>query len=358
VGAAVIDAVIFRFGRLILFVGIGLMTACAPHPTAKRAAFDPAAKIEEIFVATPRSLSSTGQAFGEQRPRGMNFFRADISVPPSHETGKIEWPDETPDASTDFVVAETEVMDGQDAMLRAIRRAHPGNEKLVFVHGYNNTLSDGMYRLAQIRTDFEITMPTVLFSWLSAGDPRGYAYDRDSILFSRDDFVEMLDGLTSAPGERVFLLAHSMGSHLVMEGLRQAALRGDNDILSRISGVVLMSPDIDPDLFRRQAEAIGPLPQPFLIFTSRQDRALSIAGFLTGRKQRLGLIDGPDKVKGLNVKVIDFTALADGEGYNHFVPVTSPAAVTVLRGMMDQVGERASAFRDYMVLETQPVLAE
>ena len=353
-----LKAMTFRFGRVSLFIAVGLLTACAPHQTAKRAIPDPAAKIEEIFVATPRSLSATGQAFGEQRPRGMNFFKADISIPPTHETGKVEWPDETPDAATDFVVADTEVLRDQAEMLRGVRRAHPGQETLVFVHGYNNTLSDGMYRLAQIRTDFEITMPTILFSWLSAGDPRGYAYDRDSVLFSRDDFVEMLDGLTSSPGERVFLLAHSMGSHLVMESLRQAALRGDTDILSRISGVVLMSPDIDPDLFRRQAEAIGKLPQPFLIFTSRQDRALSIAGFITGRKQRLGLIDGPDKVKGLNVKVVDFTALADGEGYNHFVPVTSPAAVRVLRGMIAHAGERASAFGDYMVLETQPVLTE
>ncbi len=357
-GTALFDVVAFRLDRLILFVGIGVLTACAPHKTAMRAAPDPAAKIEEIFVATPRSLSSTGQAFGEQRPRGMNFFRADISIPPNHVTGKVEWPDETPDASTDFVVAGTEVMRGQDAMLREVRRAHPGKEKLVFVHGYNNTLSDGMYRLAQIRTDFEITMPTILFSWLSAGDPRGYAYDRDSVLFSRDDFLEMLDGLTASPGDRVFLLAHSMGSHLVMEALRQAALSGDKDILSRISGVVLMSPDIDPDLFRSQAEAIGALPQPFLIFTTRQDRALSIAGFITGRKPRLGLIDGPDKVRGLNVKVVDFTALADGEGFNHFVPVTSPAAIAMLRGMINQAGERGSAFGDYMVLENHQIPAQ
>ena len=356
--SALFRAMTLRLGRVALFVGVGLLAACAPHQTAKRAVPDPAGKIQEIFVATPRSLSSTGQAFGEQRPRRMNFFRAGISVPPTHETGKIEWPDETPDASTDFVVAETQVLEGQADMLRAVRRAHSGEETLVFVHGYNNTLSDSMYRLAQIRSDFELTMPTILFSWLSAGDPRGYAYDRDSILFSRDDFVAMLDGLTSGPGERVILLAHSMGSHLVMEALRQAALRGDNDILSRISGVILMSPDIDPDLFRRQAEAIGPLPQPFLIFTSRQDRALSIAGFITGRKQRLGVIDGPDKVKGLNVKVVDFTALADGEGYNHFVPVTSPAAIDVLRGMINQAGKRAAAFGDYMVLGAQPALAE
>jgi esterase/lipase superfamily enzyme len=99
-----------------------------------------------------------------------------------------------------------------------MRRENPGtHETLLFVHGYNNTLSEAMYRLAQIQTDFDTGMPGVLFSWPSAGDPRGYIYDRDSVLFARDDLTAVLRQLTSGPGDKVFLLAHSMGSSLVME---------------------------------------------------------------------------------------------------------------------------------------------
>ena len=238
--------------------------------------------------------------------------------------------------------------------MNKVRAETPGPETLVFVHGYNNTLSESMYRLAQIQTDFDIRMPAVLFSWPSAGDARGYIYDRDSILYSRDDLEAVLDSLTARPGEKVFLLAHSLGSHLVMEVLRQAALRGDQTLLNRISGVVLMSPDIDPDLFRRQAEAIGKLPKPFMIFISRQDRALSLAGFLTGKKPRLGVIDAPKQVEGLDVTVVDFTELADGEGLNHFVPVTSPAAITVLNGLIAQSGKPGTGFEKFMVLKAQP----
>jgi esterase/lipase superfamily enzyme len=139
-----------------------------------------------------------------------------------------------------------------------------------------------------------------------------------------------------------------------MEVLRQAAIRGDRKLLGRISGVVLMSPDIDPDVFRAQANAIGKLPQPFMIFISRQDKALSLAGFLTGRKPRLGGLTGPEDLQGLEVSVVDFTALADGEGYDHFVPVTSPAAITALNRLIQRGARRRKTSSKYIVLQTQP----
>lgn len=328
-----------------------LLAACAPRVTAERAPPDPAATIEPVYVATGRKLDQTGPIFGLERPEGLRFFRADISVPPTHSPGQIEWPDGAPDAATDFVVTGTEVYAGVADMRRAMRQAAPDTrETLLFVHGYNNTLSEAMYRLAQIQADFDTAMPGVLFSWPSAGDPRGYIYDRDSVLFARDDLTEVLRQLTAGPNDKVFLLAHSMGSSLVMEALRSIALSHERHLLGRISGVVLMSPDIDPDVFDRQAEAIGRLPQPFLIFITKADRALSLSGFITGRKPRLGMIDRADKVQRPDVQVIDFTALADGSGLNHFVPVTSPAAIEFLRGIMAESGGVSGDFVRDMTL--------
>lgn len=338
-----------------LAVGLILvLVACSPRPAAQRAIPAPNSMIEPVFVATERKLDQTGPTFGEPRNTGLRYFRADISVPASHAPGQIEWPEGPADAATDFVVAETQVYGDQSSFARAAHSSGPGQEVLLFVHGYNNTLSEAMYRLAQIRTDFGTPGPAVLYSWPSAGDPRGYIYDRDSVLYARDDLERLMKSLTANPNDRIVLLAHSMGSQLVMEVMRQAALKGDRRLLSRINSVVLMSPDIDPDVFRTQAQAIGDLPKPFLIFVSQQDRALNLAGFITGRKPRLGVIDSPDVVEGLAVKVIDFTALSDGEGLNHAVPATSPAAISVLRGMIGQAQSGERAFQDYMVLTQQP----
>jgi len=339
-----------RWARLGVSVVILLLAACAPRVTAERAAPHPHAEIQPVFVVTGRELDRTGPIFGRTRPDAMHYFRADISIPPTHETGRIEWPEGPPDAATDFVVTGTQVRDGPEALLRDMRARTEGHETLVFVHGYNNTLSEAMYRLAQIRADFNVPMPGVLFSWPSAGDPRGYIYDRDSVLYARDDLERLLRDLTARPGDKVFILAHSMGSQLTMEALRQIALRGDRYLLNRISGVVLMSPDIDPDLFDRQAAAIDKLPQPFLIFITKADRALTLSGFITGRKPRLGVIDDTEEVQRGDVQVIDFTNLADGESFNHFVPVTSPAAIRMLNGIIAQAEGAGTGFVRDMAL--------
>lgn len=341
-----------RVALVLLMAAV--LVACAPRNAFQFSSPNPEARVERVYVATARDLGDLGPSFGDERVEGLRYLHMDVSIPPTHQLGEIEWPKGTPDAATDFVVTDSHVYRGSNSMVRAMRQHSPGKETLVFVHGYNNTFSDAVYRFAQIRADFDFTGPGVLYSWPSAGDPRGYAYDRDSVLYSRDDFQHVLESLTAAPGERVLLLAHSMGAQLVMETLRQAALTGDRRVLDRISGVVLMAPDIDPDLFRRQAAAIGKLPQPFLIFVSRRDRVLSLSGLLFGSKPRLGVISGPEQLEGVEgVQVLDFTALGaenSGKGLGHAVPMTSPAAIRVLRGMIDEPRRETDGFGNFLKL--------
>lgn len=332
--------------------GVALLAACADSPVARVAPPAPGATPQTMYVAAQRDFDDPGPAFGKKRPKKLSYARVTVSVPPTHKVGKITWPDETPSAATDFVITGSQRYDNAEAMRRALRAQQGAGETQLFVHGYNNTMSEALYRYAQIKTDFNVTEPAVLFSWASAGDPRGYVYDRDSVLVARDGLESTLRLLTRGD-EDVFILAHSMGAHLTMETLRQIAIRGDRDLLSKVSGVALMSPDIDPDVFRSQAEAIGDLPQPFVIFISREDRALGLASLITGRKPRLGDIRNPAQVRGLDVSIIDVTALGDGEGFNHATPVTSEAAVRVLRGMIETARRGAGAFADYLVLSAQ-----
>ena len=330
-----------------------LLASCAPKNVAQFGPGSPLAKTERIFVATELELSNLGPMFGEERPDGLKFLSLDVSVPPTHEPGNIEWPDGPPDAATDFVMTDSKVYRNARTMISEMHASGPSRQTLVYVHGYNVTFSDAVYRFAQIRTDFGFVDNGLVFSWPSAGDVRGYAYDRDSVLYSRDDFEAVLTALTVESGGTVSILGHSMGAQLVMETLRQAALRGNRGMLNRVSSVVLMSPDIDPDVFRAQATAIGTLPDPFLIFVSQQDRALNFSSLLTGFKPRLGVIDSHDELTGLDVQVLDFTELSDGRALDHSVPVTSPVAIKVLRGMIEQAEVGGDNFRDFMVL-TQP----
>lgn len=335
-----------------ILVLLTVLVGCGVRPAAQYSASVPEATIAPVFVATQRALDQTGGTFGQQRTGKMRYFRADVSIPPTHTPGKVEWPDGPPDAATDFVLTGTEVYSGADEFIRTVKSRRTAQETQIFVHGFNVNLSDGMYRVAQMKTDFGGKAPMVLFSWASAGDPRGYVYDRDSVLYARDDLEQLINQFTQNSNDRVVLVAHSMGAQLVMEAMRQAALRGNRTMLNRINGVVLMSPDIDPDVFRRQARAIGELPNPFLIFVSQGDRALEASGFLTGQKARLGVLNSPQEVADLDVSVIDFTALSDGENLDHSVASTSPAAISVLKGLIEQAETGEGAFERYLVLGT------
>src|SRR3712207_8376724 len=50
---------------------------------------------------------------------------------------------------------------------------------------------------------------------------RSYGYDRESAMWSRDAFEELLQALAESPsGGRVHIVAHSMGTLLTLETLR------------------------------------------------------------------------------------------------------------------------------------------
>ena len=67
---------------------------------------------------------------------------------------------------------------------------------------------------------------TVLFSWPSRNKLLDYISDRESALWSRDALETALDSLGANPNVgRVHIVAHSMGSMLTVEGLRQLHAR-------------------------------------------------------------------------------------------------------------------------------------
>lgn len=271
--------------------------------------------------------------FQQDRNARTRFARHVVSIPPNHAQGQIEWPDGPVDPETDFAVTSVQDLKDKQGFISSIK-AERGDEITVFVHGYNNTPSEALYRFAQIGPDFEITTPRILFSWPSAGTATGYVYDRDSVLFSRDPLADVLTQLSRETNKEIILMAHSLGAHLTMEVLRQLAITGRRDVLNDLAVVALLAPDIDPDIFRAQASAIGKLPEPFVIMTNRDDRALKLSAFLNIGRQKVGDLSRAVDVTRFGITLFDFIALADGSNLNHLVPMTSPVAVAVLRELV------------------------
>ena len=327
--------------HLVALLMLALCVACTRPPD--RIAFaEPttaSASIQQIFVTTNRLPSVEETDLQQDRNALIDFARFDISIPQTHELGQVEWPQGEANPETDFVVTEQVDLGTNQQFIDTLQRL-PGDEVALFVHGYNTTPSEALYRYAQIGHDFEIAAPQVLFSWPSAGRAAGYVYDRDSVLFSRDPLVDLLTDISSNTNKEVTLMAHSMGAHLTMEVLRQLAITGRRDVLDNLRVVVLLAPDIDPDIFRVQANAIGELPDPFVIMTNRNDRALGLSKFINIGRQKVGSLSRAEDVAGLDVTLFDFTAVADGSNLDHLVPFTSPLAISLLRDLIrsDQQG--------------------
>lgn len=322
--------------HLLIFLCFAVLSACAPR--AELILFDDpvvGTMIEPVFVGTTRAYVQ-GQ-FTDARVEQMNFARLDVSIPPDRNPGEIEFSSSNPDPSQHFLFTSVENFEGaagfRDGLSEILaQRPRGSREVLVFVHGYNNTFAESVFRTAQIRSDFNVPGVAVNYAWPSAGHPLGYVYDRDSILFARDGLERLLDQVFQAGADNVVLVAHSMGGQLLMEALRSIAIGPDSNRLDRLGGVILMSPDIDIEVFRSQALRINPLPQPFVIFVSQRDRVLRLSSRISGQNQRLGNIGTIEDVADLEIALVDITEFSGGAGdrLGHSTSVTSPAMIQVL----------------------------
>ncbi|MGD1880744.1 MAG: alpha/beta hydrolase [Paracoccaceae bacterium] len=322
---------------VIAWLAVLCLTACAGRGEFQFAEADPNATAHKIWVSKLRSDVQAGAQGAPPRPGTLSFEAITVSVPATHAPGEIEWPDGPPDAQTDFVSIQQSGFDTIRGFAADISRSDTvgRSETLVFVHGYNTRHAEAVYQLTQFVHDFEVPVPPVLFSWPSAGVTAGYVYDRDSALLARDHLESTIIALTQ-DGRKVVLVGHSMGSYLIMETLRQIALKGSLDIEGKIEALTLMAPDIDGELFRDQAMAIGDLPDPFILMVAEQDRALRISSLLTGLRPRLGSQTDRAIVGDLPISVVDVSDLAAGGEFNHKIATTSPAAIAILREMAQQ----------------------
>ncbi len=318
---------------LLVLAGCGERGMVTLYPAAKNVGTE-----RTVYVATSRSYDPATQSFSGERSRVVSFAKFDVSIPPQRTPGTIEWPKKGRpiDPQTQFLTT-SEIRFPDAAAFRsnlagALRQKPPGKRSVtVFVHGFNNTFAEGLYRVAQMAYDLKVPEEIVHYSWPSAGEPLGYVYDRDSALVARDGLESLLNQVIGAGADDIVLACHSMGCHLMMEAMRQLDIRDPGRLRREVDSVVMLSPDIDVEVFHAQAKAISALPEPFFIFSSEKDKALRLSSFITGQRDRLGNIVDLTPVSDLKVTVLDTTEFSTGSG--HLNLGESPALIA----MMDKV---------------------
>ena len=327
--------------RIAIALGVlTVLSACAargPLSVTPPQALGPDLVTRSVFVATSR-VNEGPLDFGTERAETDSFARFDVAIPPNREPGTFRVSEPPVNPKTDFTVSAVADLGDLNGLKRGVTRAlrerpRGDREVIIYSHGFNNSFTEGLLRITQLSHDLDLEAVSVHYSWPSGANPLGYGYDRDSVLFARDGLEDVIRTMQGVGAERVILVAHSVGSLLAMEALRQIAITDPSAPSRMIDGVFLISPDIDLDVFRSQAGRMDPLPEPFAIFTSQKDRALALSARLTGQSVRLGNLSNPEALAEFNVALIDVTSFSTGLG--HFTPGTSEVLLQFLGRLSD-----------------------
>jgi esterase/lipase superfamily enzyme len=312
----------------IVLAGCAGMGATSPRFDASGLASDPV-----LLVATTRKPVGGARAapwYGTERAPALNVARVKLAPPSSNRfslaaVGLDDW-------SIDAIEPASSVGE-------LVAPAAGVRDVLVYVHGFNQTFETAALDAVRLSDGIRFHGDTMLFSWPSRAKLFDYGYDRESAMWSRDALQRVLEGLASPSVGRIHIVAHSIGTMVTMEALRQLyAARGDAGA-ERIGAVVFASPDIDMDVFASSVERIGPLAQKITLITAANDRALAVSGWMAGGISRVGAAHKAQLAK-LGLRVID--ASEQGWGIiNHDLFLSNDRIRGVIRAAIDGRPEAA-----------------
>lgn len=317
------------FPVVLVFLGLlgGCATDLAPDAlnTVKPAA--PVTRQVRILAATDRGTGAPATSNGGSVRDRLRYEEITVSIPPHHVVGEVEWSKgRADDVTASFAVIGTRTLDENEFRQRVAERARSSEVTGLFVHGYNNSYQDGVFRVAQIAADAGQSVTPILFSWPSDGTLTGYLADRDAVMYARNDLVHVLGVLGSVPVKgRIALLAHSMGCQLTLESLRQLRISGKGKVIDRFQ-VTMAAPDVDVDVFRRHIGDIGRLNPPLTVLAATDDNALALSRRMAFDRAREGDVNvNNPKVQEIarkeGIRLIDISSVASfgPVGHDRFV---------------------------------------
>ena len=300
------------------------MGATGARFDASRLSVDPT-----LLVATTRKRVNGGRAkpwFGPERASTMTVARAKL-VPP--DDGRFTLAAVGLD---DWRLEEVEPVSGEASDLLA--QAGGGPDVLIYVHGFNQTFETAALDATHLSDGIKFRGQTMVFSWPSKAGLFDYAYDRESAMWSRDDFERVLRSIVTTPSAgRVHIVAHSMGTMLTLESLRQLHARYGDTVADRIGAVVFAAPDIDMDVFSSAINRIGLLARKITVITATNDRALALSGQIAGGMTRVGAAEKA-AIERLGVRVIDASEAGWGI-INHDLFLSNAEVRRVIRRSID-----------------------
>ncbi len=281
-----------------------------------------------LMVATNRKAVDGARSkpwFGAERASGLSIMHAKLTPPGDGRfslsaVGLDDW-------RLDALELVPQIGDLPGASAGA-------RDVLIYVHGFNQTFETAVLDAARLSDGIRFHGDTMAFSWPSKANLLDYGYDRDSAMWSRDALEKVLDGLMASPTVgRLHIVAHSIGTMLTMEALRQLYAHKGDMAADRLGAVVFASPDIDMDVFTSSVDQIGPIARNVTVLTATNDRALALSRWMAGGMTRVGAAQKA-QLERLGLHVID--ASKEGWGViNHDLFLSNGRIREVIRRAVD-----------------------
>ncbi|MVA24401.1 alpha/beta hydrolase [Agrobacterium vitis] len=330
----------FAGHAFIPFLVILVLGGCAGRPESVLkpvpVASD-ASQVNMLVFTTRKPADDPGLLYSGDRGTAISVNNVVVSIPPerNRKVGEVQWPSRVPpNPEHDFAVLKADKVPTESEALQWFNATrNKKRQAVIFVHGFNNTYSDAVFRFAQIVHDSGTDASPILFTWPSRGSVFDYLYDKESTTYSRRALEDLILQASKNPniGE-VTIISHSMGTWLTMEALRGVAMRTGR-VPAKVGNVILASPDIDVDVFRRQLIEMGARRPHFTIFTSNKDKALFVSRWLSGGVNRVGGMSQADlqplaaDMKVLGITAIDTSSVDSHDPLGHTAFADSPEII-------------------------------
>jgi len=279
-------------------------------------------RLVDVFWAThraPTGKAAPGEAFGGQSGP-MAFGMSQVSVPRDRAVGSLPLPasfltfEFRPDPDRHMILNSVQPIADRDTFMATVAGRVDGStrkEVFVFIHGYNITFEWAALRTAQLAVDMNLDGAPVFYSWPSRASLLAYAADTRTVADTAllDEVAGFLTELAQRSGaERIHLVAHSMGSRVLLRSLdRIAAARQGQPAL--FDEVVFAAADVGVAEFDTTWPRVLPTAGRFTLYASQRDRALQVSA-LVNRMRRIG--DAREVVVQPGLDTVDTTNASSG----------------------------------------------
>jgi esterase/lipase superfamily enzyme len=286
---------------LVIFFASVSLEGCAIHARPlPRPSIPQLPEVLDIFYATDRERVAASErkcatGLGDSDPPAyagkrshaeqLAFGVYSVRIPLDHRIGHslpnpsrlrcVAAPNERISLLNGTALSREQFFDGLSSKLKTVEH----KEIFVLIHGYDARFDEGLLWTAQLKSDFEFPGIGVLYSWPSLGRGLRYSADEENAEWSVPHLKAFLNELSArCPGVAVHLIAHSLGSRLLLEALNSLAMERTAGAAPVFQEVIFAAPDVDVDEFRK---LIGPalhLATRMTLYVSSRDSTLVLSG--------------------------------------------------------------------------------